>query len=851
MARPAPLPDRAFGVADRRLADHLLLHWAQQSAPGEESVATAEPVWIDPALHRELARTGAALDHLLRRLADGLLSGDPALAGFSPPEFPLAKDIYARGPLASPFFWGRFDIFERAGGGLAVLEYNCDKPAGQREIWASGAVGSARGNPNRHARMRFRRALARAWHVHSRGACRRPRLAILADPAHREEFRLAYLFGREAAALGWPWNVVGPANLTVDEGVPWAYGEPVDIVLRQYPAEYLHELPAASALLEAARDGHLLWLNDPRAVVAQSKSMLAALWSLAGGAQWLTRREAVLVRHVVPPTGLASQLGWLERARSRPEDWVLKPVLGRYSERVATGALSTSGEWQAALDAATTSPDEWIVQAFVPPRRRWLPGPTGARAGYVNWGVYLTDGEVSGLCPRLQPTPLTEEGTTWWAPPVLRRGRGTRPAAREPGRAAMRGAGPGSVWRGIADRLTLAGYTNVWTDGLANFSLAAIELPPADWDELSHATLVLGQAVGHVLSHMTARPELLGVLGIPPGLASLAAAVEAPEDWSFLSRFDWARTRDGHWKLLEINSDTPAGLWETGSAEAEVARLHRASRGLSGGFWPALVSAWRRWAERKLGPGSATRRLRIGLVGLLASPEDQDQLRAHARAAREALPNASIEMGTPEDVRIETRGATLGGRRVDLLFRYYPLEWLAAPRHGPLLEAVGSGALAMLPPAHALIPQSKAFLALAWELEAQGFFPPTEAAAIRQYVARTALTPGPLGRGPYVIKPYLEREGHGVRFSTELSPRKRRRLVDGPVVCQEQLDVLAARVPVATARGWTRESRHLIFGVFLAGREIAGIYTRAGARVTGREAVYLPAVVPAAAPLTG
>src|SRR2546426_12808394 len=58
----------------------------------------------------------------------------------------------------------------------------------------------------------------------------------------------------------------------------------------------------------------------------------------------------------------------------------------------------------------------------------------------------------------------------------------------------------------------------------------------------------------------------------------------------------------------------------------------------------------------------------------------------------------------------------------------------------------------MLPPAHALIPQSKAFMALACELEARGFFPPAEAAASRQYVARTALTPQPLGRRPYVIK---------------------------------------------------------------------------------------------------
>ena len=52
-----------------------------------------------------------------------------------------------------------------------------------------------------------------------------------------------------------------------------------------------------------------------------------------------------------------------------------------------------------------------------------------------------------------------------------------------------------------------------------------------------------------------------------------------------------------------------------------------------------------------------------------------------------------------------------------------------------------------------------------------------------------------------------------------------------------------ARVPVATGRGWKYESRHLIFGVFLAGNEIARVYTRAGARIIGREAVYVPALL--------
>ena len=758
------------------------------------------------------------------------------------PTFPLAKEMYAAGPLRGPFFWGRFDFFERAGGGFAALEYNCDKPAGQREIWASEEIGPARGNANRGARARFRHALARAWRRHAGRAAGPPRLAILCDPAHREEFRLAYLFGREAGALGWEWDVVDPPALGVDGGHALAYGERVDVVLRHYPAEYLHELPAAVALLEA----RVLWLNDPRAVVAQAKSAFAALWTLLRENRWLTRAEAKLVERCVPPTALASQIGWLDRARARPEDWVLKPVLGRYSERVTAGALATAAEWQVALDAAETSPDDWIVQAFVPPRRRWLPSTEGGRPGYVNWGVYLADGRPAGFCPRLQPTPLTDDATVWWAPLVAGRERVDAPEVLVP-TVTMSPRGRrghvGQIWREIADRHALAGYVNSWTDGLANFTLAAIGLTPAARDELGHASLLVGRSVGRVLEHLRRHPELLGILGIPETLAPLCVGASPAEDWRFLARLDWAWTADGRWKLLEINSDTPAGLWETGAIEGDIAHLHPDARPPSTGFWRALATSWQCAAERALGPDATRARLRIALVGALGAPEDADQLRAHARAAREALPRATLSIGTPEDLILHRGRVTMAHRPIDLLFRYYPMDWLAEPRWAPLLTAAADGTVAMLPAPSALIPQSKAFLALVCELERHGFFPPAEAAAVTRYVARTTLDPRAFGRRGYVIKPYLEREGHGVRFSTDTPGRERRRLRTAPVVYQERLDLMRARVPVATGRGWTCESRHLIFGVFLTGSEVVGLYTRAGDRITGREAVYVPGLV--------
>ena len=82
-----------------------------------------------------------------------------------------------------------------------------------------------------------------------------------------------------------------------------------------------------------------------------------------------------------------------------------------------------------------------------------------------------------------------------------------------------------------------------------------------------------------------------------------------------------------------------------------------------------------------------------------------------------------------------------------------------------------------------------------------------------------------------------------VRFASVLTARERRRFSGSDVVYQDELDLAKARLPVATARGWAAEERFMVFGVYVAGAEIAGVYTRAGARVTGREAVFVPALL--------
>jgi glutathionylspermidine synthase len=811
---------------------------------------------------RALCRLAVGFDRLLRRLSNDGLAGALPPDRLGLPDIPFLPGLLAAGPLRAPYFWGRFDVFERADGELAILEYNCDKPTSQREIWAAAEAWRGRANPSRGARAAFRRTLARAWARHRRAgpsSARRgeggtpPRVAILVDPSHREELHLAYLFGREVTRLGWPWDVVGPDNLTVVHGWASAYHRPLDIVIRQYPTDFLHELPAMGALWECTLAGRLLWLNDPRALLGQVKSSLAFLWQCAADGAWLTPAEQALVKRHLPPTGLASAPGWLDRAGARREDWVLKPALGRFSEGVSVGALCTAPAWEAALAEATARPAEWVVQAFVPPRRRWLPAAPAARGGYVNWGVYLAGGEPAGLLARLQPTALTSEATAWWSPlrvrprtparPVTVRTPAARPGAPLTPHTGKPWLGPGVGWDTIADHAALTGYTNVWTDGLANFTLAAVSLGEAQWDLVCVATREIGRAVERVLDHLVGRPDLVSVLGFPPAVAALAAASAGGASWSFLSRWDWGLTTDGEWKLLEINSDTPAGLWEAGTVAAAIGRLHPRTRTVGERFWPALAQSWSEWTARLIGEPAPGRAISIGLAGAVAVPEDLDQIHAHARAARQAMPHAMLEVGALSDVVVRGERPWLNGRPLDVLFRYHPLDWFADPALAPLTELACSGALPMLPPAHCLIPQSKAFLALMWELCGQGFFPAAEAAAIRAHVPEVVLDPARLRGRPHVVKPYLEREGQGVRFSSDLRPRERRRVAAADVVYQERVELTRARLPVATARGFRTEERTLVFGVFLAGSEVAGVYTRAGAAITGREAVFAPLVI--------
>ena len=460
----------------------------------------------------------------------------------------------------------------------------------------------ARDNPNRGARARFRRALATAWRRHSGERTQAPPPRHPLRPRAPRGVPARVPVRRRGAGPRLGMGGRGPSHAdrrrrrsSPPTAARWT--SCCGTTRRSISTSF----PPRGALLESS----VLWLNDPRAVVAQAKSAFAALWTLLRDGRWLTRTEAALVERLVPPTGLASQIGWLDRARARPEDWVLKPVLGRYSERVDAGSARPRGGMAG--------------RARPPPPRAQMIGSSRPSCRRADAGCPLPAARPSGLRqlgrlprrrPARRPVPALPAHSAHRRRPrvvgatcsALRASRGTEGArARWPTRVV-------TTWAGMAgDRrppARSAATPIAWTDGLANFTLAAIALTPGAWDELRHATLVLGPAVGRVLAHLRHHPELLGVLGIPEPLAPLCASDAEGRRAGAFSRASTGRGRPtGAGSFSRSTATRPPDSGRRASIEGEVARLHPAAAPPSRGFWPALAASWRRGVERCARPG--------------------------------------------------------------------------------------------------------------------------------------------------------------------------------------------------------------------------------------------------------
>lgn len=258
--------------------------------------------------------------------------------------------------------------------------------------------------------------------------------------------------------------------------------------------------------------------------------------------------------------------------------------------------------------------------------------------------------------------------------------------------------------------------------------------------------------VAEVLRNMS--DKSLTDMGIPKEALEICR-MRSPAGDTIVGRFDMIETSDG-FKIIEFNAETPYFNWETHEIAGAVAR----SLGYDDPNEDAerlLVEGLRRTIERSGFPTD-----RVAVTAYNAYRECRftaEYVRAQlAKATRKPVRFAPIH-----ELRVDEDGVFDAAGRIDILYRCYPLEFMALDEGGPaLFEAVRNGKVLLINPPSALLLQNKLVQAIIWGLmERNTFFTDDECELIR-----TSFLPSycelPEDNLTYVRKPVFGREGSGV-----------------------------------------------------------------------------------------
>ena len=258
-------------------------------------------------------------------------------------------------------------------------------------------------------------------------------------------------------------------------------------------------------------------------------------------------------------------------------------------------------------------------------------------------------------------------------------------------------------------------------------------------DRLETATEELDRLCLHAVAHAVTH-DLNGPLGIPDGAWPIVKASWRRGEPSLYGRMDLRWDGVGPPKLLEYNADTPTALFEAAVVQWEWLECRLATGAPRAdqfnSIHETLIEAWKA----------------LGLPGVVHftcardSIEDRgtvDYLRDTAMQAGLQAPFLHMdEIGWDGSMFRDTEE-----QEIRAAFKLYPWDWLLREDFG---AHVATGHTRWIEPAWRLIPSSKAFLSLLWDL-----FPD------HPNLLPAFLDPGRTG-GPEISKPLWGREGANI-----------------------------------------------------------------------------------------
>lgn len=795
--------------------DKLLFHYKLIHSKRLKDIYSDIPYFMEEEIYNEFIETTKVINEIALKVQKGINSEFKDFKEYMP-NFKYIDEIIGLNREFIPVFWSRFDGFirEDKNGNKKIFysELNYDKPCAERECMVAEETLSGYNNVNEGFLTNIKENFYKIKEEYYRN--NNVNVAFLVDPAHYEEAHLAILFQEQLKRDDINITITAAENIYVEKDEVFCFDKKVEIILRLYPTEYLHEISDFKEILTLFDNNKVLILNDPRVIISQCKNLYSYLWKLVNNNDCrLTEVHRKVIINTLPYTEELNYIN-IEKAINNKDNFVIKPIYGRYSNDVFIGNLHNEEEWKKSIEYIKEEMKNkpFILQEFCKQKEElsyYYDGrfriPT---KGYGNYGVFLSNDEIIGMCVRWNPDYLTTDDYTWFTPIGVKD-------------RALKEIKTNVKLEDLAARIVIDGeFTGLYSHDKDYITTSLGIIKNDKFNELEEATEklleVFKKTRNYVLENIYLFEDILSISGLGEILQK-----EISEELAFIGRMDWVLDLYDNWKLLEINAETPAGICEAIYVEKiilEELEINKNIERINLDLKDKIINQGKKIIE--------SYNVSNPVIAFVALTYYEDWVNTNAlyRIFKEST-NYKCIYGNIEDLDIDGDNVLLYGEKVDIVFRYYPLDWFMKENNiqfRKLLDLVNDKVF-FLNPVNTIITQSKSFFPIIYELINREFYTIEEVYLIKKYIPFTTFDIEKLKNSEFIIKPILGREGQKVIPSYNL-----KEIPDEDIIFQERI----------FQRG-NENGEFAVIGVYFTGDEFAGVYTRIGGEVTSKDCTFI------------
>lgn len=318
-------------------------------------------------------------------------------------------------------------------------------------------------------------------------------------------------------------------------------------------------------------------------------------------------------------------------------------------------------------------------------------------------------------------------------------------------------------------------------------------------------------------------------LGIPQSLKKLVLNSHT-EVFCAIGRIDFVMDNDGQLKILEFNSETPAGLVEgLGIQKIIQEELDIADININKDLKEDIKKSFEEILK------SFSLKKNIKNIGFVCTSYYEDWYNtAMLLEICKEIGGYDVFLGNIYDLEVRDEKLYLYGNELDAVYRYFPLDWIACEKELEDVLRVLNKKTFSINPTHTLITQSKAIHCVIHELIDKGFYTKEEEDFILKYIPYSCLEPDEKLSVDCLAKPNLSREGHGIIMSYEGIEKG---LED--VIFQERVNTKPFEMVKYDTICSESKFHFPVIGIYITGSKPSGIFTRMGDFVTNESASFV------------